>query len=188
MPGTQVRRTPLARRTTRGGRDSPEREFDQKTIELARVSRVMAGGKRMRFRACVAIGDRRGQVGVGVAKGADVSLAISKATAAARRRLVRIPLYEDTLPHEVRVKFKAATVLLKPAPRGTGIIAGGAVRSILELGGVPNVVSKMLGSKNKINNVKAAILALQALRPRAPRSPSPVASEAAAVTPPSDAV
>jgi small subunit ribosomal protein S5 len=129
----------------------------------------MAGGKRMRFRACVAIGDHHGQVGMGVAKAADVPLAISKAVSEARKNLIRIPLFEDTIPHAVLVKFGAAMVLLKPASRGTGIIAGGAVRSVLELGGVPNVVSKMLGSKNKINNVKATIRALSQLRARTPR-------------------
>jgi len=156
----------------RGGHKSAAsaetKEFDQKTIELSRVSRVMAGGKRMRFRACVAIGDRQGQVGIGVAKAADVPLAISKATAVARKNMIKIPLYEDTLPHAVNTRFGAAQVLLKPAPRGTGIIAGGAVRTVLELGGVPNVVSKMLGSKNKINNVKAALRGLSSLRVRPP--------------------
>lgn len=164
-----IAKAPQRRGARRSFPESAEREFDQKTIELSRVSRVMAGGKRMRFRACVAIGDHKGQVGIGVAKAADVPLAISKAVAIARKNLIRIPLYEDTLPHAVRTKFGAASVLLKPAPKGTGIIAGGAVRSVLELGGVPNVVSKMLGSKNKINNVKATILALSELQTRAPR-------------------
>lgn len=157
------------RSASRGGAEREEREFDQKTVELSRVSRVMAGGKRMRFRAVVAIGDHKGQVGIGVAKAADVPLAISKAVAIASKHLIRVPLYEDTIPHAVRTKFGAAEVLLKPAPRGTGIIAGGAVRSILELGGVPNVVSKMLGSKNKINNVQATIRALSQLRARVPK-------------------
>lgn len=159
------------RSASRGGAEREEREFDQKTVELSRVSRVMAGGKRMRFRAVVAIGDHKGQVGIGVAKAADVPLAISKAVTIASKNLIRVPLYEDTIPHAVRSKFGAAEVLLKPASRGTGIIAGGAVRSILELGGVPNVVSKMLGSKNKINNVKATILALSSLRSRVAKQP-----------------
>lgn len=159
------------RRSHGGGRgsDSAEKEFDQKTIELARVSRVMAGGKRMRFRACIVIGDRKGRVGAGLAKGADVSLAISKAVSAAKKHLLSVPLFEETIPHEIRVKFKAAEVLMKPAPRGTGIIAGGAVRSVLDLAGVPNVVAKILGSRNKINNVQATIQALASLRRRAPR-------------------
>lgn len=126
----------------------------------------MAGGKRMRFRACVVIGDHKGRVGFGVAKGADVSLAINKAVAVAKKCVIRVPLYEDTIPHEVRTKFKAADVLLKPAPRGTGIIAGGAVRMTLDLAGVPNVASKILGSRNKINNVQATINALSSLKVR----------------------
>jgi small subunit ribosomal protein S5 len=158
------------RRGQRRDRQEPqEREFDQKIIDLARVTRVMAGGKRMRFRACVVIGDHQGRVAVGVGKGADVSLAISKATAAARKELIRIPLHEDTLPHEISMKFGAAKILLKPAPRGTGIIAGGAVRSVLDLGGVPNVVAKMLGSRNKLNNARATVMALKALHGRAPK-------------------
>ncbi len=149
--------------------ESQDREFDQKIIDLARVTRVMAGGKRMRFRCCIVIGDHKGRVAVGIGKGADVSLAISKATAAAKKQLMSIPLYEDTLPHEVSMKFGAAKILLKPAPRGTGVIAGGAVRSVLDLGGVPNVVAKMLGSRNKINNARATVMALQSLKARAPK-------------------
>lgn len=158
-------------------RDGPERdqEFDQKIIDLARVTRVMAGGKRMRFRACVAIGDHKGRVGVGLGKGADVSLAISKATANAKKDLVIIPIYEDTLPHETYIKYGAAKILLKPAPRGTGVIAGGAVRSVLDLGGVLNVAAKMLGSRSKINNARATILALRQLKKR-PAARKPAAS------------
>lgn len=149
--------------------DQGEREFDQKIIDLARVTRVMAGGKRMRFRACVVIGDRKGRVAVGLGKGADVSLAISKATSQAKKQMVMIPMHEGTLPHEVSLKFGAAKILLKPAPQGTGVIAGGAVRSVLDLGGVPNVVAKMLGSRNKINNARATVAALRLLKARTPR-------------------
>lgn len=154
----------------RRGQNEADKEFDQKTIELSRVTRVMAGGKRMRFRACVAIGDRKGRVGIGLAKGADVSLAINKAVADAKKHLIMVPIFEETIPHEVRVKFKAADVLFKPAPRGTGIIAGGAVRVVLDLAGVPNVASKMLGSRNKVNNVQAAVRALASLTPRKVRA------------------
>ena len=161
-------------RRGRGRRDKPEREereFDQKVIEIARVTRVMAGGKRMRFRACMVLGDHKGRVGLGLGKGGDVSLAISKASAEAKRNMIQIPLWEDTLPHEILIKYGAAKVLLTPAPRGTGIIAGGAVRSVLNLGGVPNVAAKMLGSRNKINNARATILALKRLTIRQPRQP-----------------
>lgn len=118
----------------------------------------------MRFRALTVIGNRKGRVGFGVAKGADVAGATGKATTQARKALLTVPLREDTIPHVVLAKFGASQVLLKPAPKGTGVKAGGAVRIVLELAGVPNVVSKILGSSNKINNVKATFAALRMLR------------------------
>lgn len=141
-----------------------EREFEQVIIDIARVTRVMAGGKRMRFRACVVIGDHKGKVGTAVAKGADVTLAVNKAVAKARKSLVSVPIINETIPHRVDVKFGAAKILIKPAPKGTGIIAGGAVRAVLDLAGVSNVVAKILGTNNKINNVKATIKALKMLK------------------------
>ena len=120
----------------------------------------------MKFRACVIIGDKKGKVGFGVAKGADVSQAVEKAARHAHKQIFSIPFFEETIPHRTEAKFGAAEVLLKPAPRGSGIIAGGAVRVVLALAGVPNVVSKILGSKNKINNVKATFEALKKLRMR----------------------
>jgi len=141
-------------------------EFEQKVIEIARVSRVVAGGKRMRFRACVVIGDLKGKLGVGVRKGADVSMAIEKAVRAAKKNLIKVEIVNETIPHEVRVKFKSAKILIKPAPKGTGIIAGGPVRSALELSGINNIVAKMLGSNNKINNVRAVIKALSSFKKR----------------------
>lgn len=147
----------------RGGRgpsrDRVEDEFDQRIIELSRVTRVMAGGKRMRFRALVVVGNHKGRAGMGLAKGADVSLAVNKAATKARRNLVNVPLKNNSLPHEVTEKYKSARVMLRPAKVGTGIIAGGPVRIVLELAGVPNVVSKILGSPNKINNVRAVFAA-----------------------------
>lgn len=142
-----------------------DKEFDQRILELARVTRVTKGGKRMRFRACVIIGDRKGRVGFGVAKGSDVQQSVAKATTQAKKRLLTVPLHNETIPYAVSQKFAAASVLLKPAPKGTGIKAGGAVRVVLELAGVPNVVSKILGSGNKINNTKATMLALKQLKP-----------------------
>ncbi len=114
----------------------------------------------MTFRACVVIGDKKGRVAMGLRKGVDVSIAINKAVNAAKKKIVKVNIINDTIPGKVREKFGAAIVLLKPAPKGTGVIAGGAVRSVLELAGVKNVVSKMLGSHNKINNVQATINAL----------------------------
>ncbi len=125
----------------------------------------MGGGKRMRFRALVVIGNHKGRVGAGLAKGSDVSLAISKATTRARRTLVDVPMKGSTIPFEVTVKYKSAKVMVKPAKVGTGIIAGGPVRIVLELAGVPNIVSKIQGSKNKINNVRAVLEAFRELAP-----------------------
>ena len=152
------------RRGDRGGRrDDEQKEFEQRTLDLARVTRVTKGGKRMRFRACVVIGDHKGRVGFGLAKGTDVSMSVNKAARKAQKRLIRVPIVGGTIPHAIREKFGAAVVLLKPAPKGTGIKAGGATRVVLELAGVPNVVSKSLGSSNKINNVRATLAALQNL-------------------------
>lgn len=141
-----------------------EADYEEKNIEIARVTRVTKGGKRMRFRALTVIGNRKGRVGFGLAKGTDVAGATSKATAQARKSLLSVPLHNQTIPHQVIAKFGGAQVLLKPAPAGTGIKAGGAVRTVLELAGIPNVVSKILGSNNKTNNVKATFVALKQLR------------------------
>ena len=138
-------------------------EFDQQIIDVARVTRVMAGGKRMRFRVCLVIGDKKGRVGAGIAKGADVTMAVQKAYRKAEKNLIRVPISRDTIPHEIRVKIGASKILLKPAPVGTGVISGGAVRHVLDLAGIKNVVSKILGTNNKINNVKATIKALSML-------------------------
>jgi small subunit ribosomal protein S5 len=118
----------------------------------------------MRFRALTVIGNRKGRAGFGLAKGVDVAAASNKAVTQARKALLTVPLIDETIPHAVTAKFGAAVVLLKPAPKGAGIKAGGAVRSVLELAGVPNVVSKIMGSSNKINNVKATFAALKKLR------------------------
>lgn len=139
-------------------------EFEQQIVDLARVTRVMAGGKRMRFRACVVIGDKKGQVGVGLAKGKDVSLAVSKAVAKAEKNLLKVNITGGTIAHEIYVKVGAAKVLLKPAPEGTGIISGGAARVVLELAGIKNVVSKIMGTNNKISNVDATLKALSLLK------------------------
>jgi small subunit ribosomal protein S5 len=146
------------------GGDVPESDYEEKNLEINRVTRVTKGGKRMRFRALTVIGNRKGRVGFGVAKGLDVASATSKATAQARKSLITVPITNDTIPHPVDEKFAAARVLLKPAPKGTGVKAGGAVRVVLALAGVPNVTSKILGSSNKINNVKATFKALKALK------------------------
>jgi len=152
------------RRARRDSRSTPEeKEFDQRIIDLARVTRVMAGGKRMRFRACVVVGDKKGRLGWGLGKGADVTLAVQKAANRARRDLIAAPIVKGTIPHELRIKVKAARILIKPAPKGTGVVAGGAVRLALELSGIDNIVAKIYGSKNKINNIRALFAALEKL-------------------------
>lgn len=141
-----------------------EEEWQQKIIDIARVTRVQAGGKRMRFRACVVIGDRKGRVGMGVKKGADVASAINKAVTQAKKNLIKVKIVNNTIPHKIEEKSCGAQILLRPASQGKGIIAGGPVRAVLDLAGIKNVVSKILGSKNKINNVRAAISALKKMR------------------------
>lgn len=136
-----------------------KRDFDQKVVEVKRVTRVVAGGKRMRFRALVVIGDHKGKVGMGLRKGVDVAEAVNKAVNAAKKSMITVPLENGTIPHQIKIKFGSSKILLLPAAPGTGIIAGGALRSILDLAGVKNILSKMLGSSNKVNNVKAVFAA-----------------------------
>ena len=145
-------------------RDQKRDEFEQKVLEISRVTRVMAGGKRMNFRACVAIGDKKGKIGVGLGKGADVTMAVNKAVNRARKTMVNVPMVKETIPHAVTLKMGAAKLMFKPAQKGRGVIAGGVSRVILELAGVKNVTSKALGSKNKINNARCTIEALRSLR------------------------
>lgn len=157
---------PKGAKGMRGKRRAPKKpadDFDQKIIEISRVTRVTSGGKRMRFRACVVVGDKKGQIGLGVMKGADVSIAINKAVTKAKKDLVKVKMIDDTIPHRIETKFGGAVVMLKPAPAGTGIISGGVVRAIVELAGIKNIVGKIKGSKSKINNAKATVLALRSL-------------------------
>lgn len=140
-------------------------EFKEKVIDLRRVTRVVAGGKRFRFRATVIIGDEKGRVGVGVAKGLDAPQSIEKAKTAAKKKLLIINLKDKTIPHEVMAKFSAARVMLKPAKRGHGLKAGGAVRQVLLLAGVRDATAKCLGgTKNKLTNALATIEALKSLK------------------------
>lgn len=138
-----------------------DEEFEQRIVDLARVTRVTSGGKRMRFRATLAIGDKKGRVGMGVAKGADVTISVNKAFNQAKKKLIKVAIVNETIPHQVLVKYKAAQILLKPAPQGTGIKVGGAVRIVCELAGIANIRGKILGSNNKISNLRAALMALQ---------------------------
>ncbi len=141
-------------------------EFESKLLALNRVVRVTAGGKQMRFRAVMVVGDKKNRVGIGVAKGLDVAQAIEKATKKGKKNLITVPITEyGTIPYEVRAKFGAARVLLRPQRVGRGLVAGGTVRAICTLAGIQNVSSKILGStRNKLNNARATILALQKLK------------------------
>lgn len=145
-------------------RDSrqPTDDIQSLILDLARVTRVQRGGKRLRFRCCIGIGDKKGKVGVGIAKGTDVSMAVEKATRRAKRDSIQIKITETaSIPHSARVKFKAAQILFKPAPSGTGIKAGGVIRILCDLAGIENITAKILGTNNKITNAQAFIKAFQ---------------------------
>lgn len=171
---TRVRRDisgrPLERRGRRNrgrrDRDLTPKEFEEVTIAIDRVSRTVKGGRRMRFKALVAIGNHKNKVGIGVAKGGDVTTAVQKASAKAHRNLIEFAIEGETIPHEVETKSTGAVVLMKPAAPGTGIIAGGTVRAIIGLTGVKNMISKSLGSTNKVNIAYAVIEGLRAQVPR----------------------
>ena len=142
-----------------------EKQFDERTLHIDRVARVVKGGRRFRFRALVVVGDKKGKVGIGMAKGADVTAAVTKATEVAKKHFITVKLYKGTFPHETEAKVSGARILLKPAAPGTGLIAGGVIRTILEVGGVSNALSKSLGSSNKANTAYATIAALESLVP-----------------------
>ncbi|MBI3631344.1 MAG: 30S ribosomal protein S5 [Candidatus Staskawiczbacteria bacterium] len=147
------------------GKERVNDGFESKLLDLARVVRVTGGGKRLRFRAVVIAGDKKGKIGIGVDKGRDVSQAIEKATNKAKKSLVSVIIVDGTISHEVEAKVGPARILLKPQKKGRGLVAGGAVRSICELAGIRNISSKILsGSKNKLNNARATMEALKKLK------------------------
>ncbi len=140
-------------------------DFDSKLLDLARVTRVTGGGKRLSFRAVVIVGNKKGKVGVGVAKGLDVAQAVEKATRTAKKSLIEVPIKEETIPHEVFAKFGASQIIIKPQRKGRGLVAGGVVRVICSLAGIKNISSKVLSrTSNKLNNAQATIKALEKLR------------------------
>lgn len=151
----------------RGGRDQEPQEklFDERVMNVDRVARVVKGGRRFRFRALVVVGDKKGKIGIGIAKGADVTTAVTKAVDIAKKKMITVNLYKGTLPHESQAKVGGANILIKPASAGTGLIAGGVVRTILEVAGVSNALSKSLGSSNKVNTAYATLEALTKLVP-----------------------
>jgi small subunit ribosomal protein S5 len=160
MPTAQQNRRPY-----RAGAEPEEKQFDERTLHIDRVARVVKGGRRFRFRALVVVGDGKGRVGIGIAKGADVTAAITKATDVAKKHLITVSIYKGTLPHEATARVGGAHILIKPASQGTGLIAGGVVRTVLEVAGIKNVLSKSLGSTNKANTAYATVAALQQLVP-----------------------
>jgi small subunit ribosomal protein S5 len=144
-----------------------EKQFDERVVHIDRVARVVKGGRRFRFRALVVVGDRKNRVGVGSAKGADVTAAVTKATEIAKKHFVTVKTHNGTIPHEAEAKVSGARILLKPASAGTGLIAGGVIRTVLEVAGIHNILSKSLGSSNKTNTAYATIAALQSIVPAA---------------------
>jgi len=144
--------------------DPTELTLNDKLVYINRVSKVMKGGKRLNFSALVVTGDGNGHVGIGVGKANEVPGAINKGGTIAKKNLIRVPIVGTTIPYEIRVKFGAAKVLLKPAAPGTGIIAGSSIRTVLEAAGIKDILTKSLGSSNKINMAKATMLALSQLK------------------------
>ncbi len=143
----------------------PESEWTEQVVQIRRVTKVVKGGKKLSFRAIVIVGNKKGQVGVGCAKAAEVIIAIQKAIADGRKNLITVPIFKTTIPHPITGRSGAGAVMLRPASQGTGIIAGGAVRSVLELAGIENILSKSLGSKSPLNAANATLEALKSLRP-----------------------
>lgn len=145
-------------------REEEVKEFEEKVVHIGRVTKVVKGGRRFRFTAIVVVGNHKGQVGFGTGKAQEVPDAIKKAVEAAKKNLITVPMVGTTIPHEVNGKFGAGHVFLKPASEGTGVIAGGAVRSVCELAGINNILSKCIGSRTPINMVRATFAGLESLR------------------------
>lgn len=145
-------------------RNEEPKEFLEEVLQIDRVTRVVKGGRRLRFRATVVIGNKKGKVGLGVGKSTEVSVAIQKAIRKAKNGLFNVPMINETIPHDMKAKYKSARIMLMPAAPGTGIIAGGAVRKVIELSGIKNILSKAFGSTNKLNNAQATFKALALMR------------------------
>ncbi|MBO5446970.1 30S ribosomal protein S5 [bacterium] len=145
--------------------EKPQSEWTERVVQISRVTKVVKGGKKLSFRAIVIVGNQKGQVGIGCAKASEVIIAIQKAIADGRKNVINVPIFKTTIPHPITGRSGAGAVMLRPASEGTGIIAGGAVRLVLELAGIENILSKSLGSKSPLNAASATIEALKALKP-----------------------
>lgn len=153
----------MARQTQR---QHEEKEFEERVLYLRRVSKKTTGGNYISFSALVAIGDGKGRVGIGLGRGLEVPPAIQKAISQAKRRMITLPIFNDTLPHEIKLKYKSSVILLKPAPPGTGLKVGGVVRAVLDIAGVNNASGKIMGTRNQITNAYAVMRAIAKLKPR----------------------
>ena len=141
-----------------------EKEFEEKVVQVNRVSKKTKGGNRIGFSVLMVAGDKKGQVGVGLGKAADVVTAIHKGIKRSKKYMIKVPMKGTTIPHSIRVKLGAAKIIIKPASPGTGIIAGGAVRAVVEAAGIKDIVAKILGTRNKASNVYATMEALRRLK------------------------
>jgi len=157
----QKGKTIMNQRENRFRKNSADRksEFEERVIEISRVSRVVKGGRRIRFRIIVVIGDRNGRVGYGIAKANEISVGVKKAVSKAKKQLISVPIIAGTIPYGINLEYGSAKIMLKPAAEGTSIVAGGVIRIVCELAGIKNLLSKILGTANKINNVKALFAA-----------------------------
>lgn len=154
------------------GREKPKDDFESKLLDLSRISHTRAGGRKMRFRAVIITGDKKGKVGLGIAKGSDVQMAIEKATRFSRKYLIEVPIIQETIPYEVEAKVGASRILLRPQRKGRGLVAGGTVRVVCTLVGIKNISSKILSrTGNKINNARATIEALKKLKTKQNATP-----------------
>lgn len=158
------RRGPRPPRGERDGDDAERQEWKERVIQIRRVTKVVKGGKKLSFRAVVVVGNENGQVGMGIGKSNEVISAIQKAVATAKKNLITVPIFNKTIPHPVRAKFGGSVVVLRQASEGTGVIAGGAARAVIELAGVGNILSKSLGSNSPLNVAQATFRGLEQLR------------------------